>query len=448
MKQVGLKIALVTTFYPPFSFGGDGNYVRQQALALARRGHQVDVLHNIDAYTMLSGGLSPEPIVEPEGITVTGLRTVLPKAACIASHQSGNPSFFYHRKVTAFFAARNYDVIHYHNVSLVGGPGILAYGNGIKIYTAHEHWLVCPTHILWRYNREPCMERQCLRCTINYRRPPQLWRKTGWLEKCASHIDTFCALSEFSAKKHQEYGFKSEMTVMPSFLPDSPVEPGSPDQVAHERKRPYFLFVGRLEKIKGAQDLIPAFLEDQGADLVVVGTGSIEDELKQLAGDSPYIRFTGLLNQNELKPLYQGAHAVVLPSLCFEVFPLVALEAFREGTPIIAHELGPFPEIIRSSQGGLLYKDAQGLQKAIQTLLLQPDLRDHYASESNKRYTELWSEVESFSVYFSLLKKLARKHQRVETLKILNACSDDGKLKAQSVSAPTVRLDDATGAGL
>jgi hypothetical protein len=40
-----------------------------------------------------------------------------------------------------------FDVIHYHNISLVGGPTILAYGQGIKLYTMHEYWLVCPTHV-------------------------------------------------------------------------------------------------------------------------------------------------------------------------------------------------------------------------------------------------------------------------------------------------------------
>ena len=52
-----------------------------------------------------------------------------------------------------------FDVIHYHNVSLVGGPKILEYGQAIKLYTPHEYWLVCPTHMLFRFNREPCLRR-------------------------------------------------------------------------------------------------------------------------------------------------------------------------------------------------------------------------------------------------------------------------------------------------
>jgi len=55
-------------------------------------------------------------------------------------------------------------------------------------------------------------------------------------------------------------------------------------------------------------------------------------------------------------PLYREALAVVMPSICFEVFPMVILEAFREGTPILARRLGPLPEIIADSQAGLLFE--------------------------------------------------------------------------------------------
>ena len=52
-----------------------------------------------------------------------------------------------------------FDVVQFNNVSLVGGPGLLSYGAGaIRLYEAHEHWLVCPTHVLWRHNREVSRE--------------------------------------------------------------------------------------------------------------------------------------------------------------------------------------------------------------------------------------------------------------------------------------------------
>ena len=50
-------------------------------------------------------------------------------------------------------AERGFDVINFHNISLVGGPGILEMGQALKLYMAHEHWLICPSHVLWRHQR-------------------------------------------------------------------------------------------------------------------------------------------------------------------------------------------------------------------------------------------------------------------------------------------------------
>jgi glycogen synthase len=48
-----LKFCMVTTFYPPYSFGGDAMYVYRLSTELAQRGHQVDVFHCKDAYALL-----------------------------------------------------------------------------------------------------------------------------------------------------------------------------------------------------------------------------------------------------------------------------------------------------------------------------------------------------------------------------------------------------------
>jgi hypothetical protein len=81
-----LRIAMVTTFYPPYNFGGDGQYVRRLAHALVRRGHEVDVIHDADAYRRLGGGAEREPLAEPKALTVHSLRNCA--AACPASPRS------------------------------------------------------------------------------------------------------------------------------------------------------------------------------------------------------------------------------------------------------------------------------------------------------------------------------------------------------------------------
>ena len=151
-------------------------------------------------------------------------------------------------------------------------------------------------------------------------------------------MDAFIALSRFSADKHAEFGFERPMTVMPSFLPDAPVEAAAAPAVPG---RPYFLFVGRLERIKGLHDVIPAFDDASPADLLVAGAGTDEPALRALAAGRPRVHFLGEQTADRLGALYRGARALIAPSVGYEVFPLVVLEAFQQGTPVIRAGSGP-----------------------------------------------------------------------------------------------------------
>jgi glycosyltransferase involved in cell wall biosynthesis len=116
------------------------------------------------------------------------------------------------------------------------------------------------------------MHRAGYKCQLVYRRPPQRWRATGLLERELKHVDAFVAMSEFSRQKHREFGFPRDMEVVPYFLPD-PEPAGVTAESPSPHPRPYFLFVGRLEKIKGLDDVIPVFREYSDADLLVAGDG-------------------------------------------------------------------------------------------------------------------------------------------------------------------------------
>jgi len=414
-----LRFAMITTFYPPYHFGGDANYVRQLCHTLVERGHQVDVIHDVDAYQLLSPTSNPEPIEEPEGMNVYGLRSTFPGLSCLLTQQTGYP-IVHGREIRKILAKGNYDVIHYHNISLVGGPGILAYGSAIKIYTAHEHWLVCQNHVLWRHDREVCDGRQCLRCAVHFKRPPQLWRKLGLLKKKMKHVDALCSPSTFSAEKHKEFGFWRPLEVLPSYIPD---QESGPHETLAPRK-PYFLFVGRLEKIKGLQDIIPLFTDSAPADLLVVGSGDYELELQNLAGGSPEIQFLGRYAPQDIAPLYSGAIAVLIPSIGYEVFPLVVLETFRAATPIIARQLGPFPEIIEYSKGGILFNNHEQLQQALVRLASDSSLRRSMGDAGRSAYEARWSQVASMNAYFTIIRRVAKQRGIEEVLEVLNTVQD------------------------
>jgi glycosyltransferase involved in cell wall biosynthesis len=404
----GLRFAMVTTFYPPYHFGGDAVFVQRLSHALAARGHQVDVIHNVDAHRTLFHGPAPVPGEEPPGVRTIPLRSRMPALSSLASHQLGRP-LVHGRRIRRQLEQGGYDVIHYHNVSLVGGPQVLRWGAAVKLYLAHEYWLVCPMHILWRNNREICADRQCIRCTLVHRRPPQLWRYTRLLERCAEEVDVFCSPSAFGAAKHAELGFPHAFEVLPCFTPDPVPEDRATDGAPPPWDRPYFLFVGRLESMKGLSDVLPHFGADAPADLLVVGAGNYEAELRRQAGDSGRIHFLGFRPPEALRPLYHHALATIVPSRGYETFGIVMIESLREGTPVIARKLGPFPEIVRRTAGGLLFEDGPGLADALHRIAGEPGLRETLGEQGRRGLHQHYEESIVLDGYFDLIRRVARR---------------------------------------
>ena len=394
--SAALRFCLVTTFYPPYHFGGDGVFVHRLACALAARGHAVDVVHSVDAY-QLARTAPHEGFIETPGVRRLPLRTSLPLLSTLASHQLGSPGP-YRQRLREILAPGRYDVIHFHNVSLVGGPEVLCYGDGVKLYTAHEYWLVCPTHVLFKFDREACREKQCLRCTLRARRPPQLWRSSAHVNHCVARLDRLIMPSRFAMQRHSDDGVVAAMVVLPSFVP---VPREMPQRVDGENLT--FLFVGRLEKLKGLQDLFPMLRGFPQARLRVAGTGSYEAELRRLASDLPNVEFLGQVHPSRVAELYRNALAVIVPSLCYEVFPLAVAEALAHGVPVVARRIGAITEVIEETGGGLLFDTPEECRQAMQRLISSSALRAELGDRGRRVALERWTEEAHIKQYLELI---------------------------------------------
>jgi glycosyltransferase involved in cell wall biosynthesis len=390
---------MVTTFYPPYSFGGDAIFVRRLSNGLAERGHKVDVIHCIDSYRLLAGGEPEEAGDDHPNVTVHGIRSPMGRLSPLATQQTGLPLF--KSKRIRQVLKKGFDVIHYHNISLLG-PGVLGYGRAVKLYTMHEYWLICPTHVLFKYNRAACAEPRCLTCSLVHRRPPQWWRYSSLLDNAIRHVDAFIAASHFGKEAHLRMKPDLPIVHLPNFAPFAP-PPGPLD--CDVESSPFFLFVGRLEKLKGLQTIIPLFRRYEAAKLLIAGAGSYEAELRRLAEGSSNIRFLGHLSEGQLQNLYPRAVALLVPSLCFEVFPLVILEAFRQHTPVIARNIGGLPEIIRESGGGLAYGTEEELTAAIDNLMADRRYRDDLGLLGYQAYERNWTVQAHLDRYFALIRK-------------------------------------------
>jgi glycosyltransferase involved in cell wall biosynthesis len=416
---------MITTFYPPYHFGGDGVFVQRLSGELARRGHAVEVIHCLDSYRLLAGARPvPEAVPHP-GVTVHGLHSPYGPLAPLLTHQTGRPLL--HAARIREILARRFDVINYHNVSLVGGPGILAMGDALKLYTLHEYWLVCPTHVLYKNKRAACTQPSCLRCTLTYGRPPQFWRHTRKLSRAMEQIDCFIAATRFAREQHERMGLGLRGVVLPHFAPwseepqappldeprvPSPSEPWLATAGAEGKRETahagFFLFVGRLEGLKGLQTILPILRRRPDLRLVVAGTGSYERYLRNQACDCVNVRFLGAVGGEALRRLYREAIALLVPSLSYEICPLVILEAFSQGTPVIARRIGGLPELVEAGVRGETFttpEEAETAMDRLQNDVAYRDILGRRSLESCHREFSLQTYVEK---YLQLVSTLGR----------------------------------------
>jgi len=393
---------MVTTFYPPYHFGGEAMYLYRLSNALAERGHRVTVVHCQDSFELLTPAGPRGAFPQHENVRVHRLKSSLGPMSPLVSYLSGRPGLK-SASLDRIFARERFDVVHFHLITLFG-PGVLRYGgDALKLYTMHDHWLVCPMYDLWKDDRELCEKPECFTCQLAFRRPPQLWRHTSLLAEMLPEVDLFLAPSRSTIRQHERRGFPYAIRHLPYFLPldeaDRDVERPGPD--ADGRK--YFLFVGRLVKLKGAQTLVEAFRRYEDADLLIAGDGSYEGELRRLASGLDHVRFLGRVHPDELRALYAGAVAVLVPSLVYETFGLISLEAFGMRTPVIARKLGAVGELVRESGGGIVYRSEDELIDAMEELRTDPARRDELGNLGHEAARVRWSEEPHLDMYLGLI---------------------------------------------
>jgi glycosyltransferase involved in cell wall biosynthesis len=400
---------MISTFYPPYSFGGDAVYIYRLVNELARRGHAVDVIHDVDSFLLFQPEGPKGDFPNHPNVTIHKLKSRAGFLSPFLTQQTSVP-FFKEKRIRSILSANRYDVIHYHNMSLIG-ISALQYGDAIKFYTTHEHWLICPMHVLWKFDREVCTERACLRCQLHGKRPPQLWRYTGLMEKVLHHVDMFISPSRFTLKRHLDAELKIPMMHIPYFLPGNASQSAA-QQEASPHPRPYFLFVGRLEKIKGVQNIIPLFRKHPEIELLIAGEGTYAETLKQMAEDSSNIQFLGKMSHSKLEEYYRHARAVIVPSICYEVFGIIIIESFSMRTPVIVNNLGALPEVIEDSGGGMIYDTEDQLLDAIMKLAKDDALREDLGTKGYDAFLKYWNEESHMRQYMELIEQMKQKRMQ------------------------------------
>jgi glycosyltransferase involved in cell wall biosynthesis len=192
-------------------------------------------------------------------------------------------------------------------------------------------------------------------------------RLAGMVNKVAG----FICLTEFFKIKMQEAGVPdSKLFVRPNFVYAPPLSAGASDAGN------YAIYMGRLSPEKGCWTLIHAFERLPQVPLKILGTGPLEQELKDYVNAKGIgnIQFLGFKSGDEKWQLLRKSLCLVVPSEWYENFPVTVLEAFMASKPVIAARIGGLPYIVEDGQSGLLFEagDVGGLARKIQQLADDP----------------------------------------------------------------------------
>lgn len=254
------------------------------------------------------------------------------------------------------------DVAHIHNLYPFFSPAILPVirNAGIPIVmTVHNYRLFCPNGLL--YNRFGI----CERCAGGKEWNCLLRNCEGSIPKSAGYalrnlfaritgayrdnVSAFLCLTGFQKQKLVENGFPEERCyILPNFVDNRDSMP-----LIKDRNKAGFLFIGRLNRQKGADLIIKAAEQMQSISFTLIG--AVDDNVVSVEQLPSNVRLLGVVSEQEKLREIRSALALVFCSRSYEGFPMVFLEAMQEGLPIIAPDLAGYPEIIRRGVNGWLF---------------------------------------------------------------------------------------------
>ncbi len=330
-----MKICLVHNEYGKFS--GEEAVVESQKQLLREHGHEV-----------ISFEKSTADISE---IWVGRLRAFF----------SGIYSFDSRRQIQKLLVEHRPDVVHVHNVFPLISPSILPECKKARIpvvMTVHNYRLVCPNGLFMNKGRvcEKCSggrEYNCLlnNCEGSYFKSLGYFLRNSVARKLRlfkQNVSVFACLTEFQRQKLIDEGFDAKrIVVIANMVNGGNIEPS-------ENIGNYVGFIGRISPEKGVGTLVDAARNLR--DITFKAAGAY-DRLPMPVGNAPdNCEFLGSVKRENIFDFYKGTRFVVLPSVWYEGFPMVLVEAMMRSKPVVASRIGGLSEIVEDGKTGLLFE--------------------------------------------------------------------------------------------
>lgn len=367
--------------------GGVERYVIGLQSMLEKRGHEVvpfTCAHPMNLKTGYESFFPPYRDLSKPRLTGDA-----PKAAA---------NFFYSREarqaVSRLLDEFRPDVVHCRNIYHHLSPSILAEFRKRDIpvlMTVADYKLICPNYRLFRGGEvcEDCkggryynaVRGRCVKGSL----PASTLcaAENAFHDATGAYVDRLqriLAPSAFTRDKLAEFGIPNEKLAVLRHFIDADAWRADPSRTSTGTAsgRPYVLSFGRLTDEKGVDRAIEAMRHVSGVDLVIVGEGPMEEELRRLADDRApgKVTFRGYMDADQLREVIADSLAVVVPSIWYEVFGFSILESFSLGKPVIGSRMGAIPELVVDGVTGFTFDPSspEDLAAKISLLAAEPSL--------------------------------------------------------------------------
>ena len=253
------------------------------------------------------------------------------------------------------------------------------------IWTLHEYTPICPESTFISHGKicEKCFGGAFYHCVTNKCKKSSLpasmvaaaenyvHRYLNYYE----YVDHYLCPSVFLYEKFRSFNFFPEKLVqLYHGYNYHEVEVVQSAYQKPEEDR-YIVFVGRLEKIKGAHTLLKAMKKNPSVALKLIGTGTQEEELKAYAEAHHLtnVSFLGKQSKQQTLETICGSEFLICPSEWYEVLGFTVVEAMALSKPVIGANIGAIPEMVIPHQTGLLFEAGNAEQLNTQITLLFND---------------------------------------------------------------------------
>lgn len=338
--------------------GGEDTVAANEEKLLAEHGHRVIVYKRSNK----------------ELDNYTGIKKLLLPFTSVFSLRS-------YREVKKLIEDNYVDVVHVHNTLTLVSPSVYYAAfrcNVPVVQTMHNFRLLCPGGSFFMEDEgnghicEQCVSKG-LSCAVRnscYRHSKAQTIVSAAVLKIHRMLGTykkinFICLTEFNRYKllmlnngRKKIINPARVYVKPNFTYDLAETMGKLSDTHGSISGRYYVYVGRLEKLKGTELLVDAFAKLPDRKLVIMGNGPLEETLKKRIADNGYknIVMAGRVTGEDYVKFLGDAQAVISSSQCYETFGMSIAESYSLSVPAIAGDIGNIGDIVKEGVTGIHFQ--------------------------------------------------------------------------------------------